>query len=86
MARLGESSIKLIGLVAQCLLYGAQLPSSMWCFAVAYSTFILNVRPSDAHGGCTPHERFHKHVPNLSKAFIFGSPLHVKIRRFSLSW
>ena len=71
----------LIGLVSQCSLYGAQLPPSMWCFSVTYATFLLNVRPSDAHAGKTPHEMFHKHLPNLSKAYIFGSPLHVKIRR-----
>ncbi len=76
-----EVSITLVGLVAQCLLYGAQLPSSMWCFAVLYATFLLNVRPSNAQNGKTPHELFHKQVPNLSKAFIFGSPLHVKICR-----
>ncbi len=70
-----------MSLVAQCLWYGAQLPPSMRCFAVSYSTFQLNVRPSDAHQGKTPQELFHKQVPNLSKALIFGSPLHVKIRR-----
>jgi len=56
---------------------------SLWCFAVTYAIFLLNVRPSDAHNGCTPHEVFHKHAPNLSMAFIFGSPLHVKNRRAS---
>lgn len=67
-----EASIKLVGLVAQCLLYAAQLPSSMWCFAVSYATFLLNVRPSDLHGGKTPHEVFHKQIPNLSKAIFLG--------------
>ena len=46
-----EVSIKLIGLMAQCLLYGAQMDPSLWCFAVTYATFLLNVRPSDAHNG-----------------------------------
>ncbi len=40
---------------------------------------VLQSRPSDGHGGETPHKLFHRHIPNLSKAFIFGLPLHIKI-------
>ena len=78
-----EVSIKLIGSTAQCLMYGAQMDPTFWCFAVTYATFLVNVRPFDAHNGRTPHEVFHKHAPNLSMAFIFGSPLHVKNLRAS---
>ena len=78
-----EVSIKLIGLTAQCLMFGAQMDASLWCFAVTYATFLLNVRPSDKHNGRIPHEVFHNHAPNLSVAFIFWSPLHVKNRRSS---
>ena len=78
-----EVSIKLIGLTAQCLMYGAQMDPSFWCFAVTYATFLFNVRPSDAHNGRAPYEVFYKHAPNLSMAFIFGSHLHVKFFRAS---
>ena len=76
-----EVSVKLLGLIAQCLLYGAKLHSSMWCFAITYGCLLLNVRPSDVTDGKTPHEMFFRQLPNVSRAVIFGSPIHVKVRR-----
>ena len=80
-----ERKIALLIETARCMIADSRLPEKFWSFALQYAAYCMNRFPTVANEGKSPHELFHKSLPDLSLMRVFGSTCYFKINKQNLS-
>ena len=67
----------------RCLLHASKAPmeliGKLWKEALLTANYLRNVSPTSRNGNQTPHEKFWKFKPNLSRLRVFGCEAFVQV-------